>query len=209
VQRGVPEYTAARFTFDARDDSVVDKIFAGYQYVWGFELSRKGVPHYHVVLLGLYDAAIKQRITRQKFTRAKAWSGANFKGDFLKAISYTIKGNDIKVVGTEMEYWVPRCTPWVFAAADAAPSPGGKWLTYRNGMREIKKYREENGLQHKTFREILEHMFEQSPWRPDEYLASRGIPSEWSWEIDHPAGEFATKLTDVLLSRGQCRYRPM
>lgn len=208
VQYGIPQYTAARISVSERCDAKIDALYAGRQYVWGFETSSKDVMHYHIILHGLYGDTINKRWSRFEVSRAEKWSKANHKQNFLKGVSYTIKCGDTKVVGAEMEYWVNRAPAWVFPSKLSTKHSGAKYLTYRNGMKEIKLYRDENDLSSKPFREVLAHMFEHSGWRPDEYLAHRGIPREWNWEYDHSAPVFAQKLADVLLVRGEARYKP-
>jgi len=204
VERGLPAYTAARLSVTERCDQRIDDLYSGRQYVWGFETSKKGELHYHVVLHGLYDTRLKQRWQRFGGGRAKKWSAANHKNDFVKGISYTVKGGDFKVVGEEMEYWVPRSPAWVFHSADAVKKDANKYLTFRTALKEIRAYRDSvPDLAGKKFMEVLVHMFEHTGWRPDEYLSHRGMPQEWEWEFDRPKKEFSESYTDVLLKRGR------
>lgn len=208
VIRGFPEYTAARITVDERCDDKIDALFEGAQYVRGFECSSKGELHYHILMCGLFGDKIAKRWTRYKSGASKKWSKANHGNNFLKGVSYTIKDKDIKVFGEEMEYWVAHAPVYVKAAYGSAIEVGVKWLTYRNGMKVIKEYRITNDMGEKKFEDILEHMIEIGGWRPDEYLAHRGIPTEWQFEIDQDASTFACGFVKALMARGRDRYRP-
>lgn len=208
VVRGLPEYTAYRISLD-RDDTKVDALFEGFQYVRGFEVSVAGEPHYHIMLYGKPSSCLLKRWQRFDAGRAKKWSKINYKADFLKGISYTVKCNDFAIFGEEMEYWVPRAPKWVFAAKDRLDPQVAKpkYFGYRTLVPMMREFAKVNSLEHKTFKEVFTAMLKHN-YRADEYMAHRGIPQEFIKEWDRPADEFAEDFYETMIQRGRTRYAP-
>jgi len=122
-----PGYVAARFSHS--DVAVAEEIFKGFNCVWSEEFSEKLRKHYHAIIIGgkTEKQRFSDRVTRYNKERkegeqtAFSWSRENFKDDFMKGISYTIKDGIYHVQG-DIEKWMSNVKPWVKAPAHV-PKP--------------------------------------------------------------------------------------
>lgn len=208
VVRGLPQYTSYRLT--VVDRSVVEDLFEGYQYISGFETSVKGVAHFHIILYGYPDDRLEKRWARLKCpNKTDKWKRRDYKEDFLKGISYTVKGGDVQVVGAEMEYWVTKAPKWEFRVSvrDGEDNVQKRWLlTERNVIPIMRKYVEDNDqLAGKGFEHVLEWVLSNTKWRAGGDLR-RGIDKIFKIEFEQAREDASREIVFLMMERGARRY---
>lgn len=208
-----PDYTAVRITHD--DAEAVEAVFQGMEYVMShMEVSKLGVKHFHLVTIGDFTGAVRGRYDKFKTGPSGKWRKLNYvsksqRGDILTAISYTIKEGGHKVVGTQMEHWVPLAPKWVFKQQQAgAVDPVDKvWLlTERNLIPQMRKYVRDNPeYEGKDFATVLAALIEKTPWFPGHYLRM-GIDKCFIAKFDKRQDDAAEFIVTTMIMRGASRY---
>jgi len=184
-----PNYVAARFSHS--DVAVAEEIFKGFNCVWSEEVSEKYRKHYHAIIIGGKNE--KQCFSDRvgKFNKAReegeqtafSWSSENFKKDFMKGISYTIKDGVFHVQG-DISQWMSKVVPWT-KKDKYVPKPMSdkkyddkSWtLTYSNIVRLALRYAEEQGFpQETTLDDVLEWIAINTKWQPCPPMAKEGLP---------------------------------
>jgi len=190
-------WTAWRFTTPFKQRIL--EIFQGrVPFLAGFETSKTGVKHFHVVTLEGYDKIRKaiQRIDYWKSDKNMWWSKNN-SGTLAGAVSYTMKGGDT----FQSDDWPAiEYTPWVHskqptipaepASKRAKPDPDRDWqLTYSNLVTQAYKYHRTNGMAtDMTLRQTVQHMIQHTKWRPSIQLVKTGVPDFYSSDFEMRIG---------------------
>lgn len=190
-------WTAWRFTIPFKQRIL--EIFSGrVPFIAGFETSKTGVEHFHVLTLSGYEAVRKaiQRIDYWK-TRKNMWWSKNNSGTLSGAMAYTVKGGQTFQSDDwpEIEY-----TPWVFpvqttipaepAPKRAKPDPDRDWqLTYSNLVTQAYNYHRRNGMPTgMSLKETIAHMIKHTKWRPSIQLVKTGVPDFYASDFEMRIG---------------------
>lgn len=175
------DYVSYRVTTD--DPNVVFDAFKGTSCVIADEVSRTGVRHFHIVVVGHdHHELVKKRLTRAKLGTNKWWSKKNHGKGILEAISYTVKCGDYytrqfchELVDMAPQ-WVFGATAPIFAASDNVKDPDKDWmLTYNNILRVAQNWRTRHNLKTHQLGSVLTHMMEHSRWIPSPQMIKNGL----------------------------------
>lgn len=197
------EWTSMRWTL-TRDDDKVRGALQGCDYIAGFEMSKKNVAHYHVMLIGKVDSRIKNNVKRYIGESTKKWSKENYK-EFLPGISYTIKGGQYIVEGKTMQYYLSKAKPWVFQDPTTLLERPRCILTERNLIKEMRNFAENNEMQKQSFSDVLRALLKSSSWRLGESLR-RGVDPLFVKEFEKD--DWEDDYVTIALQRGERRYAP-
>lgn len=173
------DWISYRLTIDDNNFKTVSELFKGTCYVAGHEVSRTGVSHYHIVVAGHdHYETIRKRITRAKFGTNKSWSKKNH-GEFLKAVSYTVKCGDIRTT-RGFHGWVDCSPEWEFGqelevCAEVKDTSRDWMLTWNNLLAVAMNWRNRYNLQTDKLGDVLEHMEDNSKWIPSPQMLKNGI----------------------------------
>jgi len=178
--QGLPfDYVSYRVTTD--DPNVVFDAFKGTCCVIADEVSKTGVRHFHIVVVGhTHHEMVKKRLTRAKLGVNKWWSKKNHGNGILEAISYTVKCGDYytRMYCHEL---VEKAPDWVFGlsthkeVAEAKDLDKDWMLTYNNVLRVAQNWRTTHALQTDKLSGVLAHMMEHSRWIPSPQMVKLGL----------------------------------
>lgn len=199
------DYVAYRLT--TSDSELVKSFFSGTSFVYGFETSKKGVEHFHVIMLGHeHYSMVRQRIGRAKFTAASCWSKKNYKSDFIKGISYTVKSGNVFVSDDVMADYVKAAPSWVFDQAkvqtiikqDTEARKDRDWqLTYANLVTQAVRYHQSTGKKDDVgLKTVVQEMMEHTKWRPSFHMIKNGVPPAYEEDFSFRIGKRARQSMD-------------
>lgn len=202
------EWHSMRWTM-AEDDIKIKQAMEGEDYIAGFETSKTGVAHYHIIMVGKIGSSRRVQIKRVIGQSTKTWSKANH-GKFLTGVAYTIKCHNTIVAGPVMSYFVEKAPPWQ-AHQSTEISTTKRWLlTERNLVQIMVQHAQETNQEEASFRRVLASLYASSPWRCGESLR-RGIDPQLIKEYDlSVSGQFRPdnieSMIEQLETRGAYRY---
>lgn len=201
-QRDNSSWTSYRITAKHTYLPKIQAIFMKFPSVLSQEISKKGVEHYHAVILG-YDntECIKKAISRLikdgvvKPGKSSTWSKRD-KGTFNGACTYTIK---------QGKYWtyhkfheILDTVPPYQGTTDQPPDPpkesfstpkGRHWvLSYSNLLWQALSFRKERKIESDQLKTVLTMMVQQTKWRPSRDLVIKGVDQwyhdQFTWECN-------------------------
>lgn len=177
----VPEYYVSyRISVSKLRVSEVVGLFEDSNAVLAFEVSGKGVEHYHAVVADANQECIKKRIQAMKLGPAMYWSKKNYKNNFCKAVGYTIKAGDLQFFGDFDKYMetvrmytdVRESLEVVHADKDTDRD----WqLTFANLVRVCQNWQREKKLKTDDLGVVLQHFTTHSRWIPSTTMLRYGI----------------------------------
>lgn len=186
----------------------IEYIFEGQKYIAVHEVSKQGVEHWHVVVIGHegYDATRKRIQRKLEYKDMKWWSKKN-SGTFEKALAYTLKTVDNKgntnVVRSDgwPEY---KYVPWSFTIqstirTESKSDKDRDWqLTYANLVTQALRYHQANGMAaDKTLKETIQEMMEHTKWRPSYHMVKNGVPEFYTKDFEFRSGQSKKRKFDM------------
>lgn len=186
-------WRAWRITVGRSEEAAVLAAFEGYEAIVGFEVSKAGQEHVHVLTVNEQEQdvdTIRKRIKALPLEgKPGYWSKKNYK-DYVFGVSYTVKQNDHRSIGK----WFSK--ELIDACVDAygrktkvqaeelkCKDTDRDWqLTYTNLVRVCLNFAKENNLKTDDMKVVLKHLTHKTRWIPSAQMLKNGI-DPWYFEI--------------------------
>lgn len=158
-------YSSVRITVIERDDEEIKKMFDGMDYIAGFEVSDKGVKHYHVMTVGFMTEAVRKRKSRYSKSKPGAWTWSKpDHGTFSRGVSYIIKDGDWWATSAEWRAYAVAQPPYVRRTlAERNKAPEGPqdrknmdWFLTERNIRRLYHEHKHNVPEHDGIHDFFE-----------------------------------------------------
>lgn len=189
------DYVSVRLTVGKQQiEDMFKTVFHDVRYIaYRHEGKDRKNPHYHVLVLDVHSAAItdklcdkiRNRIKRTGFVGNKYVSVKLNRNGLLQGIQYCSHEDSSPIVSDdELYYYVEIAPKWIQKSIVQDGEPVSKrprvdadWqLTYTNLVSVAVKHARDNHLTDKSLRSTVQHLIQNTRWRPSKWLITGGVP---------------------------------
>lgn len=170
----------------SEDREKVVEAFAGSEALFGWEVSKDGEEHVHVLTVNGGDSEherLKKRIKSLSLVGKPGWwSKKNYKS-YVFGISYTVKQGDWRIIGTwftkelidaSVDAW-SRKTKVIEEEVKLKDTDKDWQLTFTNVVRVCLNYAKEHDLQTDDLGVVLRKLTHKTRWIPSPAMLKNGL----------------------------------
>lgn len=196
------EYISVRLSLPhARFQEVIDNVFSDVEWCAYLHSAGGRHEHFHVAVAGASDGQFRKRLGRSQYGggnkcyavsgpyRTHGLSGFLFYGGHEGTLPIYSENSPWKEVPLPDKYYVKKGQVMLPMEKRKAKDLDSDWqLTYANFVPKCVNHARVNGLTG-GLKEVLQHMLENSRWRPSFHMVKNGVPDYYYKDYEFRSGK--------------------